>query len=105
MNNKTVDTMYKALQQENQGIVIILEDTRKEIDRFLEKYEKLQESFTSRMDVEALSNDTLVAFGRQYAREREYSIDELGVLALYQNRGYADDRSCSYRGGCKRNSG
>ncbi len=83
MNNKTVDTMYKALQQENQGIVIILEDTRKEIDRFLEKYEKLQESFTSRMDVEALSNDTLVAFGRQYAREREYSIDELGVLALH----------------------
>lgn len=83
MNNKTVDTMYKALQQENQGIIIILEDTRKEIDRFLEKYEKLQESFTSRMDVEALSNDTLVAFGRQYAREREYSIDELGVLALH----------------------
>ena len=83
MNSKTVDTMYKALQQENQGIVIILEDTRKEIDRFLEKYEKLQESFTSRMDVEALSNDTLVAFGRQYAREREYSIDELGVLALH----------------------
>lgn len=83
MNNKTVDTMYEALQQENQGIVIILEDTRKEIDRFLEKYEKLQESFTSRMDVEALSNDTLVAFGRQYAREREYSIDELGVLALH----------------------
>lgn len=83
MNSKTVDTMYKALQQENQGIVIILEDTRKEIDRFLEKYEKLQESFTSHMDVEALSNDTLVAFGRQYAREREYSIDELGVLALH----------------------
>ena len=83
MNNKTVDTMYKALQQENQGIVIILEDTRKEIDRFLEKHEKLQESFTSRMDVEALSNDILVAFGRQYAREMEYSIDELGVLALH----------------------
>ncbi len=70
MNNKTVDTKYNALQQQNQGLVIILEDTRKEIDRFLEKYEKLQESFTSRMDVEALSNDTLVAFGRQYARER-----------------------------------
>lgn len=83
MSNKTVDTMYKALQQENQGIVIILEDTKKDIDRFLDKHEKLQESFTSRMDVEALSNDTLVAFGRQYAREMEYSIDELGVLALH----------------------
>ncbi len=83
MNDITVNTLYKALQQENQGIVIILEDTKREIDRFLEKHEKLKESFTSRMDVEALSNDTLVAFGRQYAREMEYSIDELGVLALH----------------------
>lgn len=83
MNDATVNTLYKALQQENQGIVIILEDTKREIDRFLEKHEKLKESFTARMDVEALSNDTLVAFGRQYAREMEYSIDELGVLALH----------------------
>ena len=83
MNDTTVNTLYKALQQENQGIVIILEDTKREIDRFLEKHEKLKESFTARMEVEALSNDTLVAFGRQYAREMEYSIDELGVLALH----------------------
>lgn len=83
MNDTTVNTLYKALQQENQGIVIILEDTKREIDRFLEMHEKLKESFTARMDVEALSNDTLVAFGRQYAREMEYSIDELGVLALH----------------------
>ena len=83
MNDTTVNTLYKALQQENQGIVIILEDTKREIDRFLEKHEKLKESFTARMDVEALSNDTLVAFGRQYARQMEYSIDELGVLALH----------------------
>ena len=83
MNDTTVNTLYKALQQENQGIVIILEDVKREIDRFLEKHEKLKESFTARMDVEALSNDTLVAFGRQYAREMEYSIDELGVLALH----------------------
>ena len=83
MNDNTVNVMHKALQQENQGIVIILEDTRKEIDRFLEKHEKLKECFTARMDVEALSNDTLVAFGRQYAREMEYSIDALGVLALH----------------------
>ena len=83
INDATVNTLYKAMQQENQGIVIILEDTKREIDRFLEKHEKLKESFTARMDVEALSNDTLVAFGRQYAREMEYSIDELGVLALH----------------------
>lgn len=83
MNDATVNALHKALQQESQGIVIILEDTKKDIDKFLEKHEKLRESFTARMDVEALSNDTLVAFGRQYAREMEYSIDELGVLALH----------------------
>ena len=83
MNDSTANALHKALQQESQGIVIILEDTKRDIDKFLEQHEKLRECFTARMDVEALSNDTLVAFGRQYAREMEYSIDELGVLALH----------------------
>ena len=77
MNDATANVLHKALQQESQGIVIILEDTKRDID------EKLRECFTARMDVEALSNNTLVAFGKQYAREMEYSIDELGELALH----------------------
>ena len=83
MNDATANVLHKALQQEGQGIVIILEDTKRDIDKFLEKHEKLRECFTARMDVEALSNNTLVAFGKQYAREMEYSIDELGELALH----------------------
>ncbi len=83
MNQETAESLCKALQQETLGIVIVLEDTRKAMNHFLETYSKLKESFTARMDVEALSNDRLVAFGRQYAREREYSIDEMGVLALH----------------------
>lgn len=83
MNDATANVLHKALQQESQGIVIILEDTKRDIDKFLEKHEKLRECFTARMDVEALSNNTLVAFGKQYAREMEYSIDELGELALH----------------------
>ena len=83
MNDATANVLHKALQQESQGIVIILEDTKRDIDKFLEKHEKLRECFTARMDVEALSNNTLVAFGKQYAREMEYSIDKLGELALH----------------------
>ena len=83
MNDATANVLHKALQQESQGIVIILEDTKRDIDKFLEKHEKLRECFNARMDVEALSNNTLVAFGKQYAREMEYSIDELGELALH----------------------
>ena len=30
-----------------------------------------------------MSNDALVSFARQYARNMEYSIDEMGVLALH----------------------
>ena len=65
MNDATANVLHKALQQESQGIVIILEDTKRDIDKFLEKHEKLRECFTARMDVEALSNNTLVAFGKQ----------------------------------------
>ena len=31
----------------------------------------------------ALDNDGLVKYGKMYAREREFSIDDMGVLALY----------------------
>jgi len=84
MSGNTVQQLYKALQQEALGIIIVLEDTKKAINRLLEDYPDFAGCFTARMDVEALSNDTLVAFGRQYAREQEYSVDELGVLALHR---------------------
>ena len=83
MEANTVKALHKALQKESFGIIIVLEDTKKAMGRLLASYPPLGESFTARMNVEAMSNDTLVAFGRQYAREREYSIDELGVLALH----------------------
>ncbi len=83
LNGETVEALDRALQQENQGIIVVLEDSKKAMNRFLEEYPKLTGSFTARMDMEALSNDLLVAFGKKYAREKEYSIDELGVLALH----------------------
>ena len=83
MDSRTAAALHKALQGESLGIIVVMEDTRKAIGVLLEQNKDLTESFTARMDVEALSNDTLVSFGKQYAREREYSIDDLGVLALH----------------------
>ena len=83
MDQKTADALYKALQQEKYGLIVIMEDTRKAMNKFLGEYAKLAECFNARMDMEALSNDSLVAFGKKYAREMEYSIDELGILALH----------------------
>ena len=83
MDADTAKRLHKALQQESFGIIIILEDVKKAMNRFLEQYPRLAACFTARMDVESLSNGTLVAFGRKYAREREYSIDDMGILALH----------------------
>ena len=83
MDADTAAALHKSLQQENMGIIVVLVDTRKAINLFLTENRELHSCFTARMDMEALSNDTLVAFGRQYAREMEYSIDEMGVLALH----------------------
>ena len=33
--------------------------------------------------MEALGDDALVSFGRKYAHQMEYSIDEMGMLALH----------------------
>ncbi len=83
MNKSTVDTLYKALQREQYGLIVIMEDTRKAMNKFLGVYTRLAECFNARMELEALSNDALVAFGKKYAKEMEYSIDELGILALH----------------------
>lgn len=83
MSDETTTALYQALQQENHGIIVIVEDIPRAMEKLLAKHGELLNSFTNRMDVEALNNDTLVEFGRQYAHEREYSIDDFGILALH----------------------
>lgn len=83
MTEETATKLQKYLDRENKGIIVVIEGTRKEINRFLKQNEVLQSYFTSRFDIEALDDDALVAYGRKYAELLEYSIDELGILALH----------------------
>ena len=82
MNSQAVMKLLKALNQEKTGIVVILEDTKKAMKRMLAAYPSMNTFFNARIEVEQLNNDALAAYGRQYAAHLEYSIDELGMLAL-----------------------
>ncbi len=82
MNSQAVMKLLKALNQEQTGIVVILEDNKKAIKRMLAAYPSMGTYFNARIEIEELNNDALAAYGRQYARHLEYAIDELGMLAL-----------------------
>ena len=80
---ETVSELLKILQEENKGLIIVMEDTKEDMNRFLGKNPALKQCFNVRVDIEALDDDSLVAYARQYALEKEYSIDNLGILALH----------------------
>lgn len=85
-NGMTEEKLYELatfLNQENLGIVVIMEDTKKEITRLLEKQAMIADYFNIRIDLMEMDNNALVAYARNYALALEYSIDELGILALY----------------------
>ncbi|MBQ9123485.1 MAG: hypothetical protein IJY10_08360 [Lachnospiraceae bacterium] len=83
MTTATVEKLYRALEQEERGIIVILIDSKKTMNRFLKTNPILKEVFTVRVDIAAMDNDALVKHGVDYARELEYSIDDMGILALH----------------------
>ncbi len=83
LKGNAVKSMIKLLEQEEQGIIVILEDTKINMNKLLDNYKVLHQNFNLRIDIEAMDNDSLVMFAKKYALEQEYAIDELGVLALY----------------------
>lgn len=83
LKKASIDILLKELNQEEKGIILLLEDTKQRMESFLGKYPMLQETFDLRVDLEALDDQTLVKYAKKYALEQEYAIDELGVLALH----------------------
>ncbi len=83
MNCSTAEALVKALQSENKGILVLLVDTKTSMNGLMKVNDVLHDPFNTRFDIEALNDDALVAFGKKYAYEREYAIDEMGILALH----------------------
>ncbi len=83
MSEEKLYEMTLNLNQENLGIVVIMEDTKKEISKLLQKQAMIADYFNIRIDLMEMDNNALVAYAKNYALALEYSIDELGTLALY----------------------
>ena len=83
LSDDSVKDMQKVMNQEHKGMIVILEDTKGGAHKLLKKHPELKELFNVEIHVEALDNDSLVSYGRKYAEEQEYGMDEMGVLALH----------------------
>lgn len=83
MDQKTCQALKDTLKEYQGGILVILEDGRKAMNKLLTRDKELEEYFGAKMELEAMSNKALVAYGIKYAKEKEYSVDELGILALH----------------------
>ena len=83
MEAQTTKDLLKALNQEKTGIVVVLQDTKKARHKMMEYFSGMKDIFNVHIEVEELGDDALVAYGKKYARYLEYSIDEMGVLALH----------------------
>ena len=83
MDAQTTKDLLRALNQEKTGIVVVLQDSKKAMHKMMEYFTGMKEIFNVHIEVEELGDDALVAYGKKYARYLEYSIDEMGVLALH----------------------
>ncbi len=83
ITDETADKLEDALMREGLGIIVIIADRKRNVEKFIDAHPTLCEMFTAYMEVKALSEKKLVAFAKKYAREREYVINEMGELALH----------------------
>jgi hypothetical protein len=83
MSEEKLYEMATLLNQEHLGIIVILEDTKKEMSKLLEKQAMIADYFNLRIDLMEMDNNALVAYAKNYALALQYAIDELGTLALY----------------------
>ena len=80
---ETAAYMSQVMEQNTQGMVVILEDTRAGIRKAMSLDFGFAKKFTEKVDIPIFTIDELVDFGKSYAKEMECTIDQMGVLALY----------------------
>lgn len=79
----TAAKMARTLDKDNMGLLVLMIDKKQSINQLIAENAGLSDHFNLRIDIEALDDEALVAYARQYAEEMEYSIDEFGILALH----------------------
>lgn len=82
-----VQQLSKAMEFRTDGLIIILEDEKHLLKALFDKYPELAEKFTSEVAVPIFTNDELVAFGKTYAFDEDYKIEDMATMALYNRIG------------------
>ena len=82
MTNSTINGILQNLNQEARGVEVILHDTKNEIRRLLERAPVLESFFNCRVDIIAMSPEMLAEYGKKYALDLGYSIDNMAMLAF-----------------------
>ena len=83
LKKTSIADLIKLANDPENKLMFILEDNRSAVDELLSNEVELNQVFTRRVDLNALDNQTLVEYAKNYAFEQEYSIDEFGILALH----------------------
>lgn len=83
LTRDTRKELIRVLSEKKKHVLVILIDTQKHIVDLLNRNPALRDLFHVQVNAERLNVEGLVAYGREYAREREYAIDHMGILALH----------------------
>ena len=83
INRETAIRLSLMMDNDKTGILIILEDSKKGIERLLRTSAELEREFTEKIVIPPFTIDELVEFAKKYADDCECVIDEMGILALY----------------------
>ncbi len=83
ISKKTATGLSLLMEQNTDGLLVIMEDTRKGIDKALSQDANFARKFTERVKIPVFTSDELVEFAKAYALEQECEIDDMGILALY----------------------
>ena len=83
LTQETVEMLDKAMEKETDGLTVIIEDEKIGMRKFIARYPKIVKKFTSMINIPVFTNDELVNFARVYTKENGYTIDQRGMLALY----------------------
>lgn len=85
ISREAATTLALLLESDTSGIFVIMEDTHKGIEKALRKDVGFASRFSEKITIPIFTSDELVTFAKSYAKELGYSIDEMGVLALYNS--------------------
>ena len=83
LEDAVVEQLSKAMEFRTDALLVILEDEKKYLKELFDRHPDFAEKFTAQIIIPVFTNDELVAFGRTYAYDADYKIDEGATVALY----------------------